>query len=145
MDWAYWLGLAVVLGLIELVTVNLVFLMLGLGAAAASVAAAAGAPAWAQVVTAVGSAMVLLAVVRPAAMRHIHTPNRLRSGVSALIGTSGVVLERVDGTGLSGRVRIAGEIWSARALDEHAVLEPGSTVDVVSIDGATAIVYPTEP
>jgi len=62
----------------------------------------------------------------------------LTSGVAALRGREAVVLERVDEQG--GRIKLAGEVWSARALDSEAAYEPGSKVDVVEIDGATAVV-----
>jgi membrane protein implicated in regulation of membrane protease activity len=48
------------------------------------------------------------------------------------------VLERVDAQG--GCVKIGGEVWSARAYDEDEVMEPGTRVDVLKIDGATALV-----
>lgn len=54
-------------------------------------------------------------------------------------GRSATVLERVDG-GAGGRIKLAGEIWSARALDGNQVYEPGQQVDVVEIEGATAVV-----
>jgi membrane protein implicated in regulation of membrane protease activity len=52
------------------------------------------------------------------------------------------VLEEV--TGQAGRVRIGGEVWSARAYDETLVIPAGKTVDVMHIEGATALVYPRE-
>jgi membrane protein implicated in regulation of membrane protease activity len=66
-------------------------------------------------------------------------PAALRTGTSALEGTKAVVLQRVDLNG--GRVRIGGEEWSARAYMEDQVLEPGTRVEVVKIEGATALVY----
>ena len=66
-------------------------------------------------------------------------PALARTGTAALVGTKAVVLQRVDANG--GRVRIGGEEWSARAYLEDQVLEPGSRVEVVKIDGATALVY----
>ena len=41
-----------------------------------------------------------------------------------------------------GRVRLAGEIWSAAPYDEHLTIEPGETVEVFEIRGATAYVHP---
>jgi membrane protein implicated in regulation of membrane protease activity len=52
------------------------------------------------------------------------------------------VLEEV--TGHTGRVRIGGEVWSARSYDESLVIPVGRIVDVMQIDGATALVYPRE-
>jgi membrane protein implicated in regulation of membrane protease activity len=66
-------------------------------------------------------------------------PGALRTGTAALPGRSAVVVDRVDATG--GRVKIGGEVWSARAFDERQVLEPGTKVQVAEIEGATALVY----
>ena len=66
-------------------------------------------------------------------------PPLLRTGTAALIGSKALVLEQVDVNG--GRVRIGGEEWSARAFMEDQVLEPGARVEVVKIEGATALVY----
>ena len=43
-----------------------------------------------------------------------------------------------------GRIKLAGEVWSARAYLPGTTIEPGSTVDVFEIDGATAVVHGTE-
>ena len=66
-------------------------------------------------------------------------PIAMRTGTAALVGASGVVVEQVDLHG--GRVKIGGEVWSARAIDETQVLEPGTPVQVAEIQGATALVY----
>jgi membrane protein implicated in regulation of membrane protease activity len=66
-------------------------------------------------------------------------PAALRTGTAALEGRKAVVLQRVDANG--GRVRIGGEEWSARAYLEDQVLEPGTRVDVIKIEGATALVH----
>jgi membrane protein implicated in regulation of membrane protease activity len=79
-----------------------------------------------------------LLVLRPIARRHLRTPLQLRTGTAALIGSPALVMERVDGQG--GQVKIGGEIWSARAFDEDQAFEPGTRVEVLKIDGATALV-----
>jgi membrane protein implicated in regulation of membrane protease activity len=83
-----------------------------------------------------------LGVVRPLAVRHIRQPPLLRTGTSALVGRPATVTEEV--TPLAGRVRIGGEVWSARSYDEAQVIPVGSTVDVFAIEGATALVHPRE-
>lgn len=82
--------------------------------------------------------VALIAVVRPIANRHRFQRPELATGIDALKGRQAVVLERVDGSG--GRIKLAGEIWSARSLDTDTSYEPGQQVDVVEIDGATAVV-----
>ena len=66
-------------------------------------------------------------------------PAQLRTGTAALVGASAVVLERVDRDG--GTVKLGGEVWSARAYDEDHAFEPGTRVEVMKIDGATALVH----
>ena len=82
--------------------------------------------------------VALLALVRPVARRHLRTSRSLRSGVAALVGAEAVVLEVVDGR--DGRIKLGGEIWSARSYDGDSAFEVGQRVHVLEIDGATALV-----
>jgi membrane protein implicated in regulation of membrane protease activity len=86
----------------------------------------------------VAGSVASLAIVRPIARRHLRTPPHIRTGAAALIGQSATVLERVDADG--GMVKIGGEVWTARAYDEDHVIEPGRRVEVLKIEGATALV-----
>ena len=140
-EWALWVGLALILGIIETTPLDLVFLMLAVGAAGGAVAAALGAPFLVQALVAIAVSVAMLGVVRPIAKRHLHQPITERTGVAALVGRRAIVLERVDGTG--GRVKLAGEVWSARSYD-GSVIEAGANVDVVEIQGATALVFAAE-
>jgi membrane protein implicated in regulation of membrane protease activity len=141
-EWVAWVAAALVLGGIELTTLDLTLLMLAAGALAGGGAAALGAPLLLQVVVAAVVAVAMLGVVRPVALRHLRTPIESRTGVAALVGRQAVVLERVDAH--SGLVKLGGETWTARAFDPHSTIEPGRTVDVVQIEGATAVVYESE-
>ncbi|MGW1808768.1 NfeD family protein [Streptomyces sp. NPDC002078] len=136
--WVWWLVGAAALGIPLVVTAMPEFGMLAVGAIAAAVAAGLGLGAVIQVLVFVVVSVALIAVVRPIAARHSRQLPRLATGVDALKGRQAVVLERVDGSG--GRIKLAGEIWSARALDTARAYEVGQEVDVVEIEGATAIV-----
>ena len=136
--WVWWLIGAVGLGIPLVLTAMPEFGMFAVGAVAASVTAALGGGVAAQLLVFVVVSVALIAVVRPIANRHRHQSPQHRSGIEALKGRSAVVLERVDGNG--GRIKLAGEIWSARTLDAETSFEPGQSVDVVDIDGATAVV-----
>jgi membrane protein implicated in regulation of membrane protease activity len=137
--WAVWVIVAVALAGVELLTPGLFIASLFvLPALAAALGAALGAGAPAQlIVFIVGSAGSAL-LVRPLARRHVRMPAQLRTGTAALVGAPATVLQRVDRDG--GRVRIGGEDWSARAFLDDQVMEPGTRVEVVKIEGATAIV-----
>jgi membrane protein implicated in regulation of membrane protease activity len=124
----------------EIFTPGLFFLgPVAVAAVAAAIAAAAGAGWVVDLVVFVAGAAASLAFLRPIARRHLHLPTAMRTGAAALVGGSAVVVERVDSHG--GRVKIGGEIWSARAFDVDQVLEPGTDVHVAEIQGATALVY----
>ncbi|MFD8740792.1 NfeD family protein [Streptomyces sp. NPDC059618] len=137
--WVWWLIAAAGLGIPLVVTAMPEFGMLSVGAVAAAVAAGLGAGVVAEVLVFVVVSVALIAVVRPIAVRHRTQRPELATGIEALKGRQAVVLERVDGSG-AGRIKLAGEIWSARALDGAQAYEVGQEVDVVDIDGATAIV-----
>jgi membrane protein implicated in regulation of membrane protease activity len=137
-----WFIVAGGLAIAELLTGGLYLLMFALAAAVAGlVALAGGGLVWellAFVITAGGLTLGL----RPIAARHLNTAPLLATGVQALVGAEGVVLEQVDRH--DGRVKIKGEIWSARAYPEGVVIPVGSEVRVLRIDGATAIVHQEE-
>ncbi|GAB3961891.1 NfeD family protein [Streptomyces sparsus] len=134
----WWLVAAVGLGIPLVMTAMPEFGMLAVGAVAGAITAGLGGGPVAQVVVFALVSTALIVVVRPVAKRMRAERPELASGVDALKGRHAVVLERVDGHG--GRVKIGGEVWSARSLDVGDSYEPGSRVDVVEIDGATAVV-----
>lgn len=137
--WLWWLIGATALGIGLVITAMPELGMLAVGAVtAALVSGVFGGGAVAQVVVFAVVSTALIAVVRPIARRHRTQRPELATGVDALKGKQAVVLERVDGSG--GRIKLAGEVWSARALDTDRAYEAGQEVDVVDIEGATAIV-----
>ncbi|HET7530277.1 MAG TPA: NfeD family protein [Mycobacteriales bacterium] len=142
-DWLLWLLAAGVLGVAEMLTLTLVLGMLAVAAAAAAVAAGLGIPAPVQVAVFAVVSVLLLGVARPVARRHHHTPASLQTGAAALVGRRATAVTDVDRDG--GQVRIGGEVWTARPYDEHQVIPAGAGVDVVQIDGATAVVLPVDP
>ena len=140
--WVIWLIVAAVLGTVEVMTTTLAFGLVGIAALIAAGFGYLGAPAALQFGAFVVASAVGLGVARPFALRHIRQPPMLRTGTAALVGRSALVLEEVGPHG--GRVRIGGEVWSARSYDETQVIPAGKTVDVMHIEGATALVYPRE-
>jgi membrane protein implicated in regulation of membrane protease activity len=136
--WVLWLIAAAIFGVGEILTLGFFLAPFALGALAAAVIAAAGAGTIVSWVVFLVVSVVLLAALRPVARSHLRQPPRLRTGTAALVGSRALVLERVDER--SGRVKIGGEEWSARTYDEDAVIEPGARVEVLKIEGATALV-----
>ncbi|MEU8831733.1 MULTISPECIES: NfeD family protein [unclassified Streptomyces] len=140
--WLIWLIAAGVLAVAEIFTLTAALGMLGVAALVTAGFAAMGLPLPLQFLVFTVLAGVSLFFVRPIAVRHLLEPEAERFGVDALVGRGAYVVSEV--TGLGGRVRIGGEEWTARAYDETLVIPPGTTVDVIEISGATALVYPRE-
>jgi membrane protein implicated in regulation of membrane protease activity len=137
-----WLVIAVVLGAAELMTVTLTLGLIAVAAVGAAVTGAVGLPVPVQILTFVVVSVAGLGLVRPIAKRHLKQPPPLRTGTAALVGRTALVLSQTDRH--SGRVRIGGEEWSSRSYDETLVIPAGATVDVIQIEGVTALVYPRE-
>jgi membrane protein implicated in regulation of membrane protease activity len=137
--WLIWALLAVALAVGELLTPGLFFLgPVALAATAAATADVLGAGTVGALVVFIIGSLASLAVLRPIARRHVRLPALSRTGTDALVGRKALVTQRVDVH--AGRVRIGGEEWSARAYVDDQVLEEGQTVDIIQIDGATALV-----
>jgi membrane protein implicated in regulation of membrane protease activity len=140
--WETWLMIAVALGVLELISTDLILIMLAGGALVGMVVALFGVPVAVQIVLALATALGLLALIRPGMVHRLHAGPTLRTGAEALIGQRGYVLEPLSHV-MPGRVKIGGEVWTARPYDEDDQIEEGTAVDVVSIKGATAYVLRT--
>ncbi len=141
MGWLWWLGVALVLGVIEMLTTDLLFLMLAGGAMAAAVTGAFGAPFWVQLVVAAVVSALLVVLVRPWALAKLKSSTpQARTNTDAHRGRIATVVSDVSDR--AGRVKLTGEVWSARTESEATVLPVGARVTVVRIEGATAIVEP---
>ena len=140
--WVVWLIAAVVLGVAEYFTLTLAFGLLAAAALVAALVAGIGGGLLTQVLAFAITGGVGLLIVRPIARRQMTHPSLVREGSYALMGKRAVVIEEVTGT--RGLIKLSGEVWSARALDEDHVIPAGTLVDVMEIEGATAIVYPRE-
>lgn len=135
-----WLILALGLAGAEALTGDMFLLMLSGGAlAAAGSAALFGFPVWVDGLVFLVVSVLLVALVRPALRRRLLSGGAGDAGIAALEGRHALVLDQVSQH--SGQVKLEGEVWSARPLDEHEVYEPGDEVTVMHIDGATAVVW----
>jgi len=139
--WAGWLALAIALGAAELASLDLILLMLAVGAIVGALTAGIGLPVVLQILVAGGASVAMLALVRPNLVKKLHTGPDLQLGHGKLVGRQALVTE--DVTSLNpGRVKLAGEIWSAQPYDENLTIKAGETVEVLAMRGATVFVHP---
>lgn len=134
-----WLVVGVLLAAAEALTGHFVLLMLG-GAAmiTAGVSAVANPAGWVDGVVFGIAALALLFLLRPLMLRRFAPPAVL-TGIAALPGKTALVLEEI--TEHAGRVKLDGEVWTARPFDDTEVYAPGTKVTVMKIDGAIAVVW----
>jgi membrane protein implicated in regulation of membrane protease activity len=138
-SWWVWVIIAVALAVGEIVTPGLFFLgPIALAAGAAAVADVLGAGTAGSLIVFIVASLISLAFLRPVARRHVRMPAISRTGTDALVGRKAIVTRKVDSHG--GRVRIGGDEWSARSYLDGIVFDEGTTVDVIQIEGATALV-----
>jgi membrane protein implicated in regulation of membrane protease activity len=139
--WQAWLGLAVLLVVLELFSLDLVLLMLAAGAVAGMVADLLGAADWLQALVAVATSVAALGLVRPTVVKRLHSGPTLQMSHERMVGQEAVVVQQVSAQ--AGLVRVAGELWSARSYDHDQVIEVGHTVEVFQVTGASVLVHET--
>ena len=139
--WETWAAVAILLGVAELFSLDLVLLMLAVGAGAGVLTALLGLPFAVQILAAIATSVAMLALVRPNVVKRLHTGPELTLGHNALVGRQGVVVSEITADG-GGRIKIGGEEWSALPYDETVTIHEGLHVDVFMIKGATAYVHP---
>lgn len=148
MDWIRdhwaetWLAVAIALGALELLSGDLILLMLAGGALVAMVVAILGGSFLLQAVVGLGAAVGLLWLLRPPLLNRLHDGPDLKIGAEALIGRKAIVLEDLS-YAAPGRVKIGGDVWTAKPFDEDDTIEAGTTAEVVTIKGAIAYVIRT--
>ena len=113
MDWLRehltetWLAIAIVLGITEMIGLDLILLMLALGAVSGMLMAILGTPFFVQAIVASGVSVACLALVRPSLVKRLHAGPELKLGHGKLVGSQGTVTERITGLE-SGRIRLSG-------------------------------------
>lgn len=124
-----------------MLSLDLYFIMLGVGSLGGLAVALANGPGWLQVLVFCLLSLAMIFLVRPIAMRHLkRSPEGYRTNIERLIGKDALVLEPVSR--ISGRAKIAGEVWTARSDTNQPTMDPGTYAVVSRIDGATAYLKP---
>jgi membrane protein implicated in regulation of membrane protease activity len=139
--WALWLSLAFLLGVAEVLSLDLVLIMLAVGAlAGAGVAAVAPDLWWAQVIAAAAVSVGMLLLLRPTLLAKVRTMPGYRSSTAKMVGSTGIAVSQIDRSG--GEIKVDGQSWSARPYASDVVIEQGTEIEVYEIDGVIAVVYP---
>ena len=140
-SWAIWLSLAFLLGIAEIMSLDLVLIMLAVGAlAGAAVAVIAPSLWWLQILVASGISIMMLLLLRPTLLAKVRNMPGYRSSADKMVGSTGVAISQIDKSG--GEIKVDGQSWSARPYSSDVVIEQGTEIEVYEIDGVIAVVYP---
>jgi membrane protein implicated in regulation of membrane protease activity len=139
--WALWLSIAFLLAVAEILSLDLVLIMLAVGAlAGAGVAVVAPGLWWLQIAVALAVSLGMLLLLRPTLMARVRNMPGYRSSASKMVGSTGVAVSEITKGG--GEIKVDGQSWSARPYSSDLVIEQGTEIEVYEIDGAIAVVYP---
>jgi membrane protein implicated in regulation of membrane protease activity len=139
--WVIWVVAAVVLLIAEATTSAFIAIYFGLAAIAAAAVALTGLGVVVQLIAFAALSVGSLTITRPALKRAIGSTALHRTGVDAMQGRIGVVT-RAIGELESGLVKVGGETWTARSFYDEEPIAEGSRVEVIKIEGVTALVVP---
>jgi membrane protein implicated in regulation of membrane protease activity len=139
--WALWLSLALLLAVAEVVSLDLVLIMLAVGAlAAAGTAAIAPDLWWLQILVGAGVSAGMLAFLRPSVLAKVRATPGYRSSTDKMVGSTGMATAQITRGG--GEIKVDGQTWSARTYASDVIIEQGTEIEVYEIDGPIAVVYP---
>ena len=141
--WLIWIIISILCLSLELSSGDFFLLCFAIGSAVSAIVTACGANLTVQIITfAVVSALSLL-LVRPALIKKLHKPNRVRlSNAEAMIGQQGRVSEPIEAGGY-GRVAIDGDDWKAKSADGSAI-DKDTRVRVVKMESIIVTVEPID-
>ncbi len=139
--WAIWLSPTFLLAVAEILSLDLVLIMLAVGSlAGAGVAVVAPGLWWLQIIVALTVSLGMLFLLRPTIMAKVRNMPGYRSSAAKMVGSTGVAVSEITRSG--GEIKVDGQSWSARPYSSDLVIEQGTEIEVYEIDGAIAVVYP---
>ena len=133
-----WLIAAVILGFIEVSTINLVTLWFAVSALVVAVIAAFGAGVGAQITVFIVVSAILVIATRPLARRFLNR-HTIATNADRIISAHGVVVEEINGIKGSGQVKVMGQVWSAKSVNGESIAD-GTAVTVVALEGVKVVV-----
>lgn len=138
-----WLGLFILLLVIEIITVGLTTIWFAAGALAALAANVLGANLIIQIIIFLAVSVVLLIFTRPWAEKHLNR-KRVRTNYEREIGKVIRITEKVDNLEQTGKSVVDGQEWTVRSRNDSDIFEAGALARVVAVSGVKLIVEKCE-
>lgn len=137
--WIFWLIVAGIFFVIEMATIGFLVFWLGIGALLAMVTSFITDSILIQSIVFVVTSTILLIFTRPLVNKFIKVPKELKTNAYSIIGKKGIVISKINNIDGTGQIKIDGDIWSAKSLNEEDI-DKNTEVEIVEIDGVKAVV-----
>lgn len=138
--WIFWLIVAGIFFIGEILTVGFLIFWLGVGALVALVASLFTQNLFIQTAAFVFSSIILILATKPLTDK-FSKKDTISTNVYTLSGKKGIVIEEINPTEGKGQIKVGGEVWSA-FCDENLVIPKDSEIEIVKIQGVKAYVTP---
>ena len=133
-----WLGVVFCAAIAEAIGKRMIALSVVFGGVVASLLAFVGCPVWGQVLAFAG-VCALCCFLFFRLMKKRGGSSRKSGGAEDLIGENGKVIEQIDNLAGCGLVSVGGEEWAARSVEYDGIIDEGTTVSVVAVEGVRLI------
>ena len=141
--WIFWLIAAGIFFIIEMATIGFLVFWLGIGALLAMVTSFITDSILIQSIVFLVTSTLLLIFTRPLVNKFIKVPKEIKTNAFSIIGKKGIVISKINNIEGNGQIKIDGDVWSAKALQDEEI--PKDTeVEIVEIDGVKAVVKKVE-
>ena len=138
MEYALWIVLMVALIIIEASTASLVCIWFAIGALAAAVSKLLGAELLNQIIVFVGVSAATLFATKPI-VKKLRGKGKTATNADMVIGKTGIVTEEITNDKFAGKVKVAGQQWSAVTADGSEIPK-NSKITVLKIEGVKLVV-----
>ncbi len=137
--WHYLMAGAFVFFILEVFTAGFFAGSVGVGFLfSAVVAFFGGSYEWQIGFFALGVALSFF-TIKPIMKKMMHKESNVKTNFDALVGRKAKVIEEINALSETGRVKVDGDDWKAKSLDD-SVIEVGTMVEIVKLESIVVIV-----
>ena len=142
-DMAYiWIGVAVIMAVLEMATVQLVSVWFVIGAVCAAITSLFTDSVLIQFIVFVAVSLIALLITRPLVKRLKNKTEKVSTNADRIIGEKGDLLTDLPTAETVGQAKVGGSVWSVKC--DNPPLKKGDRVLVLAIEGVKLIVEKTD-
>ncbi|MBR4403160.1 MAG: NfeD family protein [Flavobacteriales bacterium] len=143
--WWVWAVIAIITLIAEVLLPSFTVGCFSVGALVAAVLSACGVGVNTQLIAFAVVSLLVFVVIRPFAVKYLLKKGKdaVATNQDALVGRVGRLTKAIEDPTLKGEVRIDGDIFPARSID-NSPIEAGEDVRVVRIDSIVMVVVPVK-